>query len=912
MVAGSRIDSGTQILSASVRKTIQSIKEIVGNHSDAEIYVTLKETNMDPNETTQKLLNQDCKLALLRVGIRVPVEDFSVNVGQNTGYKGLAEARKYGEHEGQGIKSYTPDRGGQRGGYNGNVASGEHEGQGIKPYTPDRGGQRGGYNRNVASGNAQSHGGSREFRIVKDNRVHHNVNREMKPPTAQCSTSASQQGSSHVSEKGYRINILTRGLVNSSLGTSNNQKSSGGRHSSQASVLSAVSYPKQSTNSSGIIGKEVREERRAAVPTTVSQVEASKPNDVLASNHSVVGVSSSSDPVHVPSADSRSAATVGAIRRGFGAVGVRRQYTENSVKPSSAHSTSVSTAHLGKDGGTSSKDLSRPFTAISKSDHSNQTALSESVGPGRTFSTNQYNSRPHQQIVAHQKAFQPNKEWKPKSSKTSSLNGPGVIGTPAKAKPVSSTPDNSKGLEIEAAQVQEKLSQENSFENQNVIIAEHIRVTESDRYGLTFGSFGTNFDSFRNFVSESHAVGNAEYSSAEPSASLSTSAPESSSGETSASKHVDLPDDQVRNSDSSSPASGAVPEHQLLVNKESSSPQNLDSYAEIGLVRSDSPSYPPSESQQHIDTPELPNFSAYDAHTDYDIRYIRPTMDETIRGQGLPFPQEALSSYTANNMPSSTIAMVQQQQQQQQQQQLQQMAQLYPQVHLSHYAMPYRQFLPPVYVPSMPMPGYSSNPTYPHPSNGSSYLLMPGSSSHLAANNLKYGIQQFKPVPAGSTTGFGNFASPTGYAINAAGVVGSAAGLEDSSRLKYKDGNLYVPNPQAETSEIWIQNPRELPNLQSASYYNMPPQTPHSGYMPSHTGHASFNAAAAAAAQSSHMQFPGGLYHPPPQPAAMANPHHHLGPAMGGNVGVAAAAPGAQVGAYQQPQLGHLNWTTNF
>lgn len=94
--------------------------------------------------------------------------------------------------------------------------------------------------------------------------------------------------------------------------------------------------------------------------------------------------------------------------------------------------------------------------------------------------------------------------------------------------------------------------------------------------------------------------------------------------------------------------------------------------------------------------------------------------------------------------------------------------------------------------------------------------------------------------------------------------------------------------------------------MQSAPYYNMP-QTPH-GYMPSHTGHASFNAAAA---QSSHMQFPG-LYHPPPQPAAMANPH--LGPAMGANVGVgvAPAAPGAQVGAYQQPQLGHLNWTTNF
>lgn len=199
----------------------------------------------------------------------------------------------------------------------------------------------------------------------------------------------------------YRIDILTHGLVNSSPGTSNNQKSSGGRHSSQASVLPAVSYPKQSTNSSGIIGKEVREDRQAAVPSTVSQLEASKPNDMLASNHSVVGVSSSSDPVHVPSADSRSAATVGAIRRGFGAVGVRRQYTEGSVKPSSAHSTSVSTVHLGKDGGTSSKDLSRPFTA--RSDHSSQTGLSESAVLGRTFSTNQYNSRPHQQVVAHQK-----------------------------------------------------------------------------------------------------------------------------------------------------------------------------------------------------------------------------------------------------------------------------------------------------------------------------------------------------------------------------------------------------------------------------------------------------------------------------------------------------------------------------
>ena len=76
---------------------------------------------------------------------------------------------------------------------------------------------------------------------------------------------------------------------------------------------------------------------------------------------------------------------------------------------------------------------------------------------------------------------------------------------------------------------------------------------------------------------------------------------------------------------------------------------------------------------------------------------------------------------------------------------------------------------------------------------------MPGGSSHLGANRLKHGIQLLKPVLAGSPTGFGNFTNPTGYAINAPGVVGSATGLEDSSRLKYKDGNIYVPNPQVKS-----------------------------------------------------------------------------------------------------------------
>ncbi|KAG8386001.1 hypothetical protein BUALT_Bualt03G0103600 [Buddleja alternifolia] len=40
----------------SLRKTIQDIKEIAGKHSDEDVYAMLKECNMDPNETAQKLL----------------------------------------------------------------------------------------------------------------------------------------------------------------------------------------------------------------------------------------------------------------------------------------------------------------------------------------------------------------------------------------------------------------------------------------------------------------------------------------------------------------------------------------------------------------------------------------------------------------------------------------------------------------------------------------------------------------------------------------------------------------------------------------------------------------------------------------------------------------------------------------
>jgi hypothetical protein len=48
----------TTTTTTAIQSTIQSIKEVVVGHSDADILDTLRESNMDPNETAQKLLNQ--------------------------------------------------------------------------------------------------------------------------------------------------------------------------------------------------------------------------------------------------------------------------------------------------------------------------------------------------------------------------------------------------------------------------------------------------------------------------------------------------------------------------------------------------------------------------------------------------------------------------------------------------------------------------------------------------------------------------------------------------------------------------------------------------------------------------------------------------------------------------------------
>ncbi|CAK9321165.1 unnamed protein product [Citrullus colocynthis] len=56
---GGKSTNGTSGIPAEWRKMVQSLKEIVNNCTDQEIYATLRECNMDPDEAVNRLLTQD-------------------------------------------------------------------------------------------------------------------------------------------------------------------------------------------------------------------------------------------------------------------------------------------------------------------------------------------------------------------------------------------------------------------------------------------------------------------------------------------------------------------------------------------------------------------------------------------------------------------------------------------------------------------------------------------------------------------------------------------------------------------------------------------------------------------------------------------------------------------------------------
>ncbi|ONK61269.1 uncharacterized protein A4U43_C08F27950 [Asparagus officinalis] len=596
MVAGSN-----QVISVRVRKIIQSIKEIVGNHSDADIYAVLKESNMDPNETAQKLLNQDPFHEVRRKRDKKK---------ELTGHRGLEDNRRHVDHNvqpGRHVEHHVPperhvehhvppgrhvehhvqpwrhvERHVQPGGQvehhvqpgrqvEHHLQRGRHmehhvvqPGRHVERNAPpekshtgwDRNARRGGYIRNSLPGI------HREFRIVRDNRVKQNVSRDVKPESVQ-----------HLASGEGEVKIDTP-----------EKRSEGSRLPPRANrprdSLSDGSGHKEDVVQGGSLRPPPVEKTLPAATVTNLQArevrDNSKVHSTSTSSSSVIGVySSSSDPVHVPSPASRSAGTVGAIRREVGVVGLRKQSSNHAANL--AVSNSFSVPLLAKDV-SSLPESPRQSVVTSKSSQLNQAASDRAMPnpANRSPLGNQHSSKMHQQPTGHQKAMQSTMEWKPKSSQKAAIISTNTSGTTSAPTLHTDNSSNSKPVDV-------------------------ANFPESRSASVPVGS-----------------IGNA-------------------SGE-------DQVSDYQATSRSDSPASAAESE-QAPPGNESLDHQNIDNYADIGLVQGHSPSYTSSHSHHLQTSTSLPSFSEYDPQKSYDrLPFLRTVMEDHSDGQGIASSTEAETS----------------------------------------------------------------------------------------------------------------------------------------------------------------------------------------------------------------------------------------------------------------------------
>jgi len=122
-----------------------------------------------------------------------------------------------------------------------------------------------------------------------------------------------------------------------------------------------------------------------------------------ASSSAVSIYASSSDPVHVPSPDSRSSVAIGAVRRDVGVVGGRQHSSDSTSKQLFKQNISNSKSVSGSSSNTES------FQAIntgSANDKSHSTVMgSVMISSAGTRLVNQFSGRSHQQPVGHHRGM---------------------------------------------------------------------------------------------------------------------------------------------------------------------------------------------------------------------------------------------------------------------------------------------------------------------------------------------------------------------------------------------------------------------------------------------------------------------------------------------------------------------------
>ncbi|KAJ4975563.1 hypothetical protein NE237_000669 [Protea cynaroides] len=915
-----------------VRKTIQNIKEIAGNHSDDEIYAMLRECSMDPNETAQKLLLQDT----------------------------FHEVRRKRDRRKENLNNREPADSKWKSGV---------QGRGSR-------GGRGNYSPRYVSHDT---GGGRNAVAGKENEVNQGTERGVTP-----SLPVSQDTENKATTPSSSVTVVTNGPTTVATGSSSHER---------APQLPTASGLNTSEDSSGFDVNNLGSESpphvnpKNDIPASVVGVSGGQPpisDHFLASMTlaSVSGVySSASDPVLLPSMDSRFPGALGTIKREVGSqrTGVEpnatvsadskstapqdltnhlqmnktiaRDVTESDLS-SSINEKAVSeignTMHgrmLGKSQGIERNQLSEPSQLTSSSTHGGSTASRPSSN---------YSNR-SQQLIGPQKAVGPGKEWKPKPTINNTSPASGATGTTdgasitVEASSRSEPSLSSAASEEATSKLQKKLEDLRFSDGQHVIIPTHLHVPEEERTGLSFGSFGASFGASTNYANGpdsdksstplSESSQGIDETAEEPSLSNQNASPTAQEE-----GYPDHPQSPTQMPENLPLGEADVSSNQVTEYDQSKPETVLPSGGPQYSVVHTAPNYsfgfmPPmlggqlapfeSSEPQARDVSRLPSFvvqQPFDPSTSYYTQFYRPGVDGDGRFSPFLPPGTAtkyngniavLSSQTAqspqesgNSLVLSTAAPTPLVTQgagvmQSSMSVTQQPVPVFRQpagVHISHYPpnyIPYSQYFSPFYVPPPTFHHFLSNAGFPQqPPTGNVYP--PPAAS--AAAGVKYTLSQYKPgtnisnsTHIGMATGYGPCSSsPAGYNPSPAATTGNSTGNEDVSASQFKENNLYITGQQSEGSAVWIPAlGRDISGLQASSFYNLPPQGQHMAFAPTQAGHGAF----------------AGIYHPG-QTVAAATVHPLLqqSQTMAGAVEMA----GPPAGVYQQPQRAQMNWTNNY
>ncbi|KAI3457701.1 hypothetical protein Pfo_014364 [Paulownia fortunei] len=883
-----------------VKKTIENIKELTGqNHSEDEIYATLKECSMDPNETAQKLLLLDTFHEVKR----------------------KRDRRKENPNKEPAELKWKP----------GTQARANRVG-------------RGNYSSRYISHDS---GGGRNSAAVKENATSHLTEKGTSKAPLATSQDMRKNETSSVASAINAVSNGPSGITSQSTNVVHEIHASASGGVSQSNTTASMSKsegplplssPIDSIKNPSAPGtKDIQQHQMLELSNSAASI----PSAPASGSHF-----SSSDTVLLPSQDLPVPSAVGTIGCEVGSQHAPAALIDDNPAESKSASAKISTSEVGITN--LQQKMPTDYQGVGKNQHleSIQTA-SSTVGTVSRPSSN-YNNR--SQVIGPQKVG-PGKEWKPKSTNPNigkSVTTAGSLEVPTVS--VGTHPESQTTTVVLTSKeatlgLQRKLEESHISDGQLVIIPNHLHVPEVEKLGFCFGSFDASFglDMNQNGVPGSDKGPLLSESSEvveEPVKELQLS----NENELVASEDTEIKYPDHPQSPSQGPENFSSSEVEV---SSSSTPDYSESKPEVAPgshqhpVVHTSSNYsfgfmPPilsgqlatSESSEYQarDAPRLPGFvvpQSFDPAS-YYAQFYRSGLDSDgrispfhsagaankyngnaalVSAQTSQTPQELqggvpLVFSTASPTPLVTQAAGVMQSSMTATQQPLPVFRQPTGVHLPHYPpnyIPYGPYFSPFYVPPPTIHQFLSNGAFPQqPQAASLYPTASGTTAKYSVSQYKQGSNTGSSTHMGVPGSYGPYGlSMPNYTSSSATAAVTSTSNEDIAAPQVKENNVYVSGQQNEGSGVWFTTPsRDISTMQASSFYNLPQGQ--LAFTPTQPGHGTFT----------------GIFHPA-QSVTAANVHPLLQQSQA-TITNTVDMVGPTAGVYQQPQHAQLNWPSNY